>query len=97
MFSKEWLEGFLHQNEDLFVLRTKKSMKECQSNEVTFDQTLLFCDVFEEMLSEYASKGIPLHPETLCNMDETLLQIVSNGKVDIELVPRRELTGTDSI
>ena len=97
VFSKEWLEGFLHRNEDLFVLRTKKSMKECRSNEVTFDQTLLFCNVFEEMLSEYASKGIPLHPETLCNMDETLLQIVSNGKVDIELVPCRELTGTDSI
>jgi len=96
-FSKEWLEGFLHRNKDLFVLRAKKSMKECRSNEVTFDQTLLFCNVFEEMLSTYASKGIPLHPETLCNMDETLLRIVSNGKVDIELVPHGELTGTASI
>jgi hypothetical protein len=48
------------------------------------------------MIGDYELKNIPLHPDTLCNMDETLLQIASNGKAELELVPRGEATGTRS-
>jgi hypothetical protein len=95
-FGKDWIKGFLKRNDDIFVLCPKKSMKASRSNEITYDQTLMFCDVFQEMIDFHAMQGTPIHPDTLCNMDETLLRIVRNGKLEIELVPREELTGTAS-
>jgi hypothetical protein len=73
VFGKDWEDGFLKRNDDIFVLQEKRSMSKNQSNALTYDKTIIFCNVFEDMIGDYELKNIPLHPDTLCNMDETLL------------------------
>lgn len=72
-------------------------MNSMRSDVHTYEQTEFFCDVFEDIVAQYAAKNIPVNPETLCNMDETLLRIVSHERLEVELVPHGELTGTPSV
>ena len=95
-FGKSRAKRFLERNSNIFNLSHKKSMSEGRSSDVTFDQCELFCSAFEELQQTLAAKNIPIHPDTLCNMDETLLRITSNGHLNLELVPRGERTGTRS-
>lgn len=93
-FSKNWVKRFSQRNDDIFYLQRKRSMSAGRTSELTFDQCELFCEAFSDLLEVMEKKKFPVHPDTLCNMDETLLRIARNGRLELELIPREERTGT---
>lgn len=93
-FSKTWAKRFVKRNQDIFYLRKKRSMSSGRSSDVTYDQCELFCDAFADLLDAMDARKMPISPDTLCNMDETLLRINKNGRLEVELIPREEQTGT---
>ena len=93
-FGINWARGFLKQNDEFFLKHKKRAMAEGRITATTFDQAVQFSNVYGNLLSSYESRGIPLTPECLLNMDETLIQYMEKGGLDIELVPRKERTGS---
>jgi hypothetical protein len=93
-FSKNWVKRFNKRNNDIFYLQRKRSMSAGRSSELTYDQCGIFCDAFSDLLHVMETKNYPVHPDTLCNMDETLLRISRNGHLELELIPCEERTGT---
>lgn len=95
-FGKNWSKGFKKRNTSIFTISKKRSMSKGRSDSLTYDQCEIFCDAMEDIVSDHEAICFPVHPDTLCNMDETLLRLTSNGRVELELVPRDERTGTAS-
>lgn len=98
IFCRNWVRAFEERHQDI-LFRSKKSRKTMASNRTsntTFDQSLMFSQVFQKVQKSFQEIGRPISPQFLCNCDETLINIVRNGKVDIELVPRGVKTGSGS-
>ena len=58
-------------------------MSEGRISPTTYDQAILFSEVFGDLISSFSKQGIPLTPECLINMDETLIQVTEKGGLDV--------------
>ena len=97
-FSRNWVRAFEERHKDILFRsgKSRKIMKAARVANTTFDQALIFSRVFQGVLESFQELQSPVSPQFLCNCDETLINIVRNGKVDIELVPRGVRTGSGS-
>lgn len=93
-FSLKFAKGFLTRYKSVFSERKKRSMSESRSAPLTKCQAKLFVESFENLLKDFKDLGSPLIPELFCTVDETLLRATSDGKIEAQIIPKGQKSGT---
>ena len=96
-FGKAWFRGFRKRHQDLLMFQSQRSMSSGRRNPTTYEQTLMFTKVFQEVLEDFKVHSWPVHEFALVNFDETLRVGSTKGKETLELIPRGEATGSEQL
>jgi hypothetical protein len=80
-FGMKWCKLFVKRFGHMWRFTTKKRIAEGRTSVLTFKQSILFSNVWQNILTDYQSLGLSLNPDVICNVDETLLNITANGRV----------------
>ena len=94
-FGDRWVTAYLRRQDAYLAVTRPKRMSSGRKSKVTYTQTKLFVEVFSSILSELQKEGKPVLPETLVNADETLIRAGANGKLEFQVVPKRQRTGQE--
>jgi hypothetical protein len=78
-FGMKWCKLFVKRFGHMWRFTTKKRIAEGRTSVLTFKQSILFSNVWQNILTDYQSLGLSLNPDVICNVDETLLNITENS------------------